>query len=158
MKSKFRLLCAIPLVWLGFAVSSAEAIPLAALDRAFDRLDSNRDGFLSRFEFTGSFPARTSWSEISYRFDLNDSNDDGFIDKIEYRASGGGRYGRRPTKAQIFQYADEDHDGYLDQGELALTYPTNYSFRQVMRFFTRLDRNDDLRVSQREYGIRGGTI
>ncbi len=111
------------------------------LEARFARMDRNRDGVISRYEWNESIP----FSEV-------DRNGDGVVTLNEYLNApvvyeepngGNDQYSRSQFRA-----LDRDGDGYIERRE----WPYDYAE------FDRMDRNGDGRLSFSEYqGSRGAT-
>ena len=143
---------------LAAAAPVAHAASRGVLDRAFNRVDINDDGFLTRTEFLALQTNRTRWTEAMHRFNLADVNLDDVLDPVEFRASNGGKYGRKPGKLDTFLLADLDESNSLDPDEFKLTEPQGNPWRKVLRDFGRKDRNNDNLLSRTEFGVFGRVV
>ena len=152
-------------------VSSAEWTGNRAL---FQRLDTNRDGFLSMSEYAnnGGFIAdsqggpqfsfrtldrnhdgwvtRGEWSMGAAEFNRLDVNRDNRISNYEFQSSPMGRYPRdneqsdRATEER-FLAADRNRDGWITRAEAGMTTAE----------FNRLDTNNDNRLNRFEFDTAG---
>lgn len=154
MKVFLRNSLLVAVAWLGVSTVPAQAKSTYLYNLQFDRADLDQDGFLSMTEFMGLQSRGESWTDAAYRFNVNDVNHDGYLDALEFRGSRGGKDGGKPDKQQTFLLADEDEDGFLDPYELALTMPQSWPFKKVISLFDRKDRDENLLLSPREYGLR----
>jgi len=140
------------------AAPFAHAAGSGALDRAFNKVDLNDDGFLTRTEFLALQSTRTRWTDAMHRFNLADVNLDELLSPVEFRASNGGKDGGKPGKLDTFLLADLDDSNSLDPDEFKLTEPQGKPWRKVLRDFGRKDRNDDGSLSRLEFGVLGPAI
>lgn len=152
--SKLSIFAALTLA----AAPFAHAAGSGALDRAFNKVDLNDDGFLTRTEFLALQSTRTRWTDAMHRFNLADVNLDDRLDPVEFRASNGGRDGGKPGKLDTFLLADLDDSNSLDPDEYRLTEPQGKPWRKVLRDFGRRDRNDDNLLGRLEFGILAPVI
>ena len=97
----------------------------------FEDYDRNRDGVLSRYEWTGDRAT----------FDRMDRNQDGVIAYREFDAMPAGDTGS--LRARRFDQLDRNRNGVVDRGEWT---GSSSSFRA-------LDRNRDGRLSRAEYAL-----
>ena len=82
------------------------------VNQIFDSRDTNHDGRMTKEEWTGGDPARLT------EFKKRDANGDGVVTKQEAIS-----YGRQHGIAnQIMKEADKNHDGYLDRTEIQAYY------------------------------------
>jgi Ca2+-binding EF-hand superfamily protein len=119
----------------------------------FKRLDTNRDGVISKDEAAGA-------ERIAKSFDTLDADHDGMITQDEMRAAAEAR--REEMKAEVaarFKAADKNTDGLLSKDEATAGMP------MVARRFDQLDANKDGQLSPEELaearhhmggGMRGG--
>jgi len=154
MKAFFRTSLVAATALLGVSALPAQAKSTYLYNLQFERADLDHDGFLSMTEFMGLQSRGESWTDAAFRFNTNDANHDGYLDPLEFRGSRGGKDGGKPDKVQTFILADEDDDGFLDPAEFARTLPQSWSFRKVIKLFTRKDRDESGVISPREYGLR----
>jgi Ca2+-binding EF-hand superfamily protein len=143
-----RLLLAVLVVGLGGADDKPPQKPAAdsaAVDRRvndiLDRMDSNKDGKISKAEARGP---------IADNFDRIDANKDGFIDKDELRrfvarnmAAGGGPGGAAAATGPDFDALDKNADGRLTREELKGT--------QWADRFDEIDTNKDGKIDKKEF-------
>jgi Ca2+-binding EF-hand superfamily protein len=82
----------------------------------FDRLDTNNDNRLSRFEFdtAGSYAPDTYASPVNDRFTAADRNSDGWLTRSEWRGT-----------ETTFTLLDSNHDNRLSRDEYDATVATN---------------------------------
>jgi len=139
-------------------IPTASAAGNAILDRRFDKADLNDDLYLTPVEFLALEPRGKAWVDVMFRFNRADTDDDNLLSLLEFRASNGARAGVLTSKSIKFTLADLDKDGYLDPEEYARTVPQVRLWRMVIREFDRKDKDDDLLVSPREFGILGGVL
>ena len=124
-------------------ISREEAQTMPRLAQEFDRLDTNKDGFLTRDEMPrGHYRGQGghySGPGNHFRgqgggFNRLDTDGDGRISREEAKAN--------PQLSQNFDLIDANKDGYIDRSEM---------FRHMAdQRFTRLDADKDGRISRDE--------
>jgi Ca2+-binding EF-hand superfamily protein len=136
----------------------------------FQRLDTNRDGYLSMTEYTnnGGFNAdsqggpaftfanldrnhdgwltRNEWKMSAAEFNRLDTNRDNRISNYEFQTSSTGTYGRANEQSdqqteQRFLAVDRNRDGWVTRAESGMSTAE----------FNRLDTNNDNRLSRFEF-------
>jgi chitodextrinase len=131
----------------------------AVWTREFVRADGNFDGVVTFDEYLVAFPKNSlSFVIMRNRFDASDDDVSGDLTVDEYITHFAGRKIRRPSAPQTFFIADLDGDNLLDVDEFSLTLNRGTSNALLMKRFTKLDRNESGLLSQREFGIRWGTV
>ena len=145
------------LLWLATAA--------AQIPELFQTLDANADGFLSRDELRtysqsaiGPDGQPLDLAGQTAHFDGIDANSDNIISFEEFQeaaalASGGGNGVQDASSAaeQILNHFDSDHDGRLNQDELAGFFSASHGLSMEM-----LDADEDTFVTQEEliYAMR----
>lgn len=126
--------------------------------REFNRADGNFDGVVTFQEYLVAFPNTLPWVVMNHRFNSTDDDVSGDLTVDEYIEHFAGKTVKRPSKAQTFFIADLDGDDLLDPDEYALTLNRGTKSSVLMKKFSKLDKNDSDLLSQREFGIRYGTV
>jgi Ca2+-binding EF-hand superfamily protein len=124
--------------------------PEAIVQMILDRMDTNKDGRISREEAQG---------RIKENFDKIDTNKDGFLDKEELLrmakavvANGGGNMGKGPRPGGFaggpadpydFDALDKNADGRLTKEELKGT--------KFYELFEQIDKNKDGKIDPKEW-------
>lgn len=130
----------------------------AVWTREFNRADGNFDGVVTFQEYLVAFPNTLPWVVMNHRFNSTDDDVSGDLTVDEYIEHFAGKTVKRPSKAQTFFIADLDGDDLLDPDEYALTLNRGTKSSVLMKKFSKLDKNDSDLLSQREFGIRYGTV
>jgi Ca2+-binding EF-hand superfamily protein len=130
----------------------------AVWTREFNRADANFDGIVTFEEYLVAFPNNLPWVVMFHRFNSSDDDVSGDLTVDEYITHFAGRKIKRPSKAQTFFLIDLDGDDLLDPDEFALSLNRGTKFAQVMKRFNKLDKDGSTLMSQREFGIRYGTV
>jgi Ca2+-binding EF-hand superfamily protein len=127
----------------------------------FNAADANRDGVLNEVEFGQSYGASDTPVVTRFRFltmsrgiwwvrgEIN-VREGVYLEEF-IRQNGGRRL--NPNRAERFNYADLDQDGYLDPEEFVATRVAPAATQgNVARAFGKLDKNDDSLISRSEWG------
>lgn len=130
----------------------------AVWTREFKRADGNFDEIVTFEEYLVAFPNTLPWVVMINRFNSSDDDISGDLTVDEYIAHFAGKTVKRPSKAQTFFLADLDGDDLLDPDEYSLTLNRGTKESVLMKKFTKLDKSDSDLLSQREFGIRYGTV
>lgn len=85
------------------------------VDSAFAAMDTNKNGSISRTEFSVAMKARLDRQSTLFdrAFSVADANGDGYISRDEAKVN--------PQLAEHFDEIDADHDGQLSKQELRAT-------------------------------------
>ncbi len=105
----------------------------------FEACDTNKDGFLTKDEFTACFPRGAK------KFDEIDANKDGKISKDDLKTY---RESKKEERAAKFDNCDQDKDGALNQTEFASCYP------RLAKRFDRFDADKNGKVTKEEMKTR----
>jgi chitodextrinase len=130
----------------------------AVWTREFTRADANFDEIVTFEEYLVAFPNTLPWTVMRNRFDASDDDISGDLTVDEYIVHFAGRNHKRPSKAQAFFKADLDGDDLLDPSEYSLTINRGTKYNTVLKKFDKLDKDGSTLLSQREFGIRYGTV
>lgn len=130
----------------------------AVWTREFKRADGNFDEVVTFEEYLVAFPNTLPWVVMINRFNSTDDDISGDLTVDEYIEHFAGKTVKRPSKAQTFFLADLDGDDLLDPDEFSLTVNRGTKESVLMKKFTKLDKSDSDLLSQREFGIRYGTV
>lgn len=146
------------------AISAPKKI--SARQSVFTRLfnEANTDGneFLDAAEFSRSYGASPRPVVTEYRFQVlstlivvdpkSEATVPGILIGDFIEANGGRKL--NPSKADIFQLADDNTDGYIDWFEYPVTRIQRTAVRgSIFDSFDKLDRNDDALITPAEWGI-----
>ena len=133
----------------------------AVWTREFERADGNFDEIVTFEEYLVAFPNTLPWVVMSHRFNSSDDDVSGDLTVDEYIAHFAGKTVKRPSRAQTFFIADnafEDGDDLLTSEEYALTLNRGTKETVALKKFDKLNKDDSDFLSQREFGIRYGTV
>lgn len=111
---------------LSFAVLLLAGNVKAAPD-TFDRVDTNKDGYITKDEFE---------SHIKSRFKEYDTNKDGKIDADEFGVK------KNPEAVKEFGYMDKNKDGVVNAEEF---------YRAALQRRDQMDLGSDGKLSREEY-------
>ncbi|MDD4954935.1 MAG: hypothetical protein PHP17_02720 [Candidatus Omnitrophica bacterium] len=111
------------LVLFGFSNASAQQIPPMPTKVEFQKIDTNKDGFVSSEELQ-AYQAKA--------FENLDKNKNGIVDKSELNED----------KPKLFANADKNNDAQISQKEAC---------DQFNEYFNSMDRDKDRRVTQSEF-------
>lgn len=137
------LIAASPTLLLAAAPATTGTAPgrdASREDAWFQRLDTNKDGAISKEEAQAAADQR-----IAHTFDKLDANHDGLITQAEVTASHEARRAEMQAQAaERFKQADTNGDGLLSKDEASKSMP------RLARGFDRLDTNKDGQLSPEE--------
>lgn len=117
---------------------------LYLMDGAFDDLDTNSDGFISREEFANS--SIDVRDDLELEVDRLDLDSDGVISEKEFEA-------QQEKVLRRFRYCnvcdiDANQDAFLSDEEFERYYEKSRD-----RFFNRMDGDRDERITQKEWTL-----
>jgi len=124
---------------------------LVAIDRVFERLDSDQDEFVSPPEFKEG--VRSKKVSSSHLFQSVDKNHDGRVSREEFVQAARGPAELR-AMSLAFRRADADHDMFISQAEFirdARTHYTSSTADELVPYFSKLDSDNDGRLSRVEF-------
>jgi len=124
---------------------------LVAIDRVFEKLDSDHDDFVSPPEFKEG--VRSKKVSSSHLFGSVDENHDGRVSREEFTKAARGPAELR-AMSLAFRRADADHDLFISQAEFirdARTHYTSSTADELVPYFSKLDSDNDGRLSRVEF-------
>lgn len=153
----------------GFTANQNRSDVVARIERMFNKLDFNHDGFVTKDEIATSQSqsdqraARTAPQRAKKRFDRLDTNHDGQITQAEADAARTARKGatghsKKRTSSSVFAKADANKDGIVTRAEFdAAASAGKIKLRHasmrgsaIVRLFDTADLNKDGRLSLTE--------
>lgn len=130
--------------------------------RLFNEANTDGNDFLDAAEFSRSYGASPRPVVTEYRFQVlstliavdaqSETTVRGILIEDFIEANGGRKL--NPSKADIFQLADDNADGFIDWFEYPVTRIQKTAVRgSIFDSFDKLDRNDDALITPAEWGI-----
>lgn len=153
-------------VHAGYSAVFAQKKKNSARQSVFTRLfnEANTDGneYLDAAEFARSYGASTRPVVTEYRFQAlstqvvvdpeSETTVRGVLIEDFIEANGGRKL--NPSKADVFQLADDNADGFIDWFEYPVTRVQKTAVRgSIFDSFDKLDRDDDALITPAEWGI-----
>lgn len=138
---------------------SADRRQHEALEKAFEKADSNGDGYLSADEYyriLKDHGIQCTKEEILQIIQIADKDNDGLISREEFlgesavSAEEAKRYGDQEKADLAFKAFDKNQDGFITKNEMLRT-SKNLTKQQVDAVFQRNDVDQDGKISREEF-------